>query len=181
MSKIKTILSIIFYSIYIWGCVSLAYPILLWWSWECVLYLIIIIKPEVWIINHCSMSWAIFAIILLLKYKLLWTSKILRDIDGKHISNRLILLKWFLNVKILTIKNVWIPFSDVTVASWCQVGCLFGELFRVTTKKTEKCNTGALCRSPSMTYHDFIINYNDMILVASFMSESRFPIYITLS
>ena len=37
----------------IWGCVSSAYPILLWWSWECVLDLIIIIKPEVWIINHC--------------------------------------------------------------------------------------------------------------------------------
>ena len=32
---------------------SSAYPILLWWSWECVLYLIIIIKSEVWIINHC--------------------------------------------------------------------------------------------------------------------------------
>ena len=32
---------------------SSAYPILLWWSWECVLYLIIIIKPEVYIINHC--------------------------------------------------------------------------------------------------------------------------------
>ena len=32
---------------------SSAYPILLWWSWECVLYLIIIIKPAVWIINHC--------------------------------------------------------------------------------------------------------------------------------
>ena len=32
---------------------SSAYPILLWWSRECVLYLIIIIKPEVWIINHC--------------------------------------------------------------------------------------------------------------------------------
>ena len=52
MSKIKTILSIIFI-FNIWGCVSSAYPILLWWSWECVLYLIIIIKPEVWIINHC--------------------------------------------------------------------------------------------------------------------------------
>ena len=52
MSKIKTILSIIFIFT-IWGCVSLAYPILLWWSRECVLYLIIIIKPEVWIINHC--------------------------------------------------------------------------------------------------------------------------------
>ena len=37
----------------IWGCVSSAYPILLWWSRECVLYLIIIIKPGVWIINHC--------------------------------------------------------------------------------------------------------------------------------
>ena len=50
--KIKTILSIIFIFT-IWGCVSSAYPILLWWSRECVLYLIIIIKPEVWIINHC--------------------------------------------------------------------------------------------------------------------------------
>ena len=36
-----------------WGCVSSAYTFLLWWSWECVLYLIIIIKPEAWIINHC--------------------------------------------------------------------------------------------------------------------------------
>ena len=35
------------------GCVSSACPILLWWSWECVLYLIIIIKSEVWISNHC--------------------------------------------------------------------------------------------------------------------------------
>ena len=51
VSKIKTILSIIFIFT-IWGCVSSAYPILLWWSRECVLYLIII-KPEVWIINHC--------------------------------------------------------------------------------------------------------------------------------
>ena len=31
---------------------SSAYPFFLWWSWECVLCLIIIIKPEVWIINH---------------------------------------------------------------------------------------------------------------------------------
>ena len=52
VSKIKTILSIIFIFT-IWGCVSSAYPILLLWSRECVLYLIIIIKPEVWIINHC--------------------------------------------------------------------------------------------------------------------------------
>ena len=37
----------------IWGCVSSAYPIFLWWLWECVLYLIIIIKSEVWIIIHC--------------------------------------------------------------------------------------------------------------------------------
>ena len=44
---------IIFIIFTIWGCVSSAYPILLWWSRECVLYLIIIIKPEVWIINHC--------------------------------------------------------------------------------------------------------------------------------
>ena len=29
-----------------------AYPITLRWSWECVLYLIINIKSEVWIINH---------------------------------------------------------------------------------------------------------------------------------
>ena len=52
VSKIKTILSIIFIFT-IWGCVSSAYPIILWWSRECVLYLIIIIKPEVWTINHC--------------------------------------------------------------------------------------------------------------------------------
>ena len=52
VSKIKTILSIIFIFT-IWGCVSSAYTIILWWSRECVLYLIIIIKPEVWIINHC--------------------------------------------------------------------------------------------------------------------------------
>ena len=39
------------YSLY--GAVRSAYPIILWWSRECVLYLIIIIKPEVWIINHC--------------------------------------------------------------------------------------------------------------------------------
>ena len=32
---------------------SSAYPILLWWAWECVLYLIIIIEPEVWTINLC--------------------------------------------------------------------------------------------------------------------------------
>ena len=31
---------------------SSGWPILLWWSWECVLYLIII-KWQVWIINHC--------------------------------------------------------------------------------------------------------------------------------
>ena len=31
---------------------SSAYPILLWWSWEYVLYLIIIIRSEIWIINH---------------------------------------------------------------------------------------------------------------------------------
>ena len=37
----------------LWRCVSSVYPVLLWWSWECVLYLIIIIKPEVWIINYC--------------------------------------------------------------------------------------------------------------------------------
>ena len=33
--------------------VSSACLILLWWSWECVLYLIVIIKSEVWIIGHC--------------------------------------------------------------------------------------------------------------------------------
>ena len=37
----------------IWGCVSSAYPIRLSWLWECVLYFIVMIKPEVWIINHC--------------------------------------------------------------------------------------------------------------------------------
>ena len=38
---------------YIWGCGFSAYPICLSWLWECVLYLIIIIKSEVWIVNHC--------------------------------------------------------------------------------------------------------------------------------
>ena len=52
MSSYQYSISIIFIFT-IWGCVSSAYPILLWWSRECVLYLIIIIKPEVWIINHC--------------------------------------------------------------------------------------------------------------------------------
>ena len=33
--------------------VSSAYPILLWWSRECVFYFIIIIKSEEWTINHC--------------------------------------------------------------------------------------------------------------------------------
>ena len=42
-----------FFIFTIWGCVSSACPILLWWSREYVLYLIIIIKPEIWIINHC--------------------------------------------------------------------------------------------------------------------------------
>ena len=51
VSKIETILSIIFHSVY--RAVSSAYPILLWWSWECVLNLIIIIKSEVRTINHC--------------------------------------------------------------------------------------------------------------------------------
>ena len=37
----------------IWGCVSSAYLILLWWLQECVLYFVTIIKSEVWIINHC--------------------------------------------------------------------------------------------------------------------------------
>ena len=74
MSKIKTSLSIIFHSIYIWGCVSSAYPILLSWSWECVLYLITIIKLEIWIINHClglgheAMLWAFWLTMFLLKF-----------------------------------------------------------------------------------------------------------------
>ena len=33
--------------------VSSAYPILLWWSRECVFYFVIIIKSEEWTINHC--------------------------------------------------------------------------------------------------------------------------------
>ena len=37
----------------VWGCVSSAYPIRLSWLWKCVLHVIIIIKSEVWIINHC--------------------------------------------------------------------------------------------------------------------------------
>ena len=43
----------LFFIQYMGGGGSSAHPILLWWSWECVLYLIIIIKSEVWIINHC--------------------------------------------------------------------------------------------------------------------------------
>ena len=55
----------------LWGCVSSAYPILLWWLWEYVLYLIIIIKSEVWIINqylglgHETMVWAVCLIMFL--------------------------------------------------------------------------------------------------------------------
>ena len=45
--------SLNYLSFNIWGCVSSAYPIHLSWLWECVLYRIIIIKSEVWIINHC--------------------------------------------------------------------------------------------------------------------------------
>ena len=51
VSKVETILAIILHSIY--GAVSSAYPIRLSWLWECVLYLIIIIKSEVRIVNHC--------------------------------------------------------------------------------------------------------------------------------
>ena len=76
MSKIKTILSIIFIFT-IWGCVSSAYQIL-WWSRECVLYLIIIIKPEVWIINHClglgheTMVCAVCLTMFLLRTEISW-------------------------------------------------------------------------------------------------------------
>ena len=37
----------------IWACVPWVYPILAWWSSECVLDFIIIIKSELWIINRC--------------------------------------------------------------------------------------------------------------------------------
>ena len=50
--KIKSIRSVISYVFNISGCVSSVYPILIWWLWECVLYLFIIIKSDVWIINH---------------------------------------------------------------------------------------------------------------------------------
>ena len=49
LSKSKSISQLSFIQ-YIW--VSSAYPILLWWAWGCVFYLIIIIKLEGWIINH---------------------------------------------------------------------------------------------------------------------------------
>ena len=49
VSKIETILAIIFLSIYGAVCLQLT----LSWLWKCVLYLIIIIKSEVWIVNHC--------------------------------------------------------------------------------------------------------------------------------
>ena len=42
-----------FLSFNIWGCVLSAYPIIPWWSWECVFCRIVIIKSDVWIINHC--------------------------------------------------------------------------------------------------------------------------------
>ena len=76
----------------IWGCVSSAYPIFLWWSWECVLNLIIIIKSEVWTINHrlglghetmvCAVCLTMFlAFIILTKYsfscRLTWVCEIL--------------------------------------------------------------------------------------------------------
>ena len=52
VSKIKSILSMVFYSIY--RAVRLHFfPIFLWWSWRSVLYLVIVIKSEVWIINYC--------------------------------------------------------------------------------------------------------------------------------
>ena len=52
MFNINSLLSSIF-NFHIWGSVSSAYPIPLWWSWECLLYLNTIIKSEAWIINHC--------------------------------------------------------------------------------------------------------------------------------
>ena len=51
VSKIETILAIIFHSIY--GAVCLQLTQFVSWLWEYVLYLIIIIKSEVWIVNHC--------------------------------------------------------------------------------------------------------------------------------
>ena len=53
ITALNLLLSLNYLLFNIWGCVSSAYSILLWWSWECVLYLIIILKSEVWIINHC--------------------------------------------------------------------------------------------------------------------------------
>ena len=51
VSRIKSRLSLIFCSIHGAACFQLTIP--LWWSWEYVLYLIIITKSGVWIINQC--------------------------------------------------------------------------------------------------------------------------------
>ena len=48
--RLRHSLNYILYNI--WSFVLSTCPILLWWSWECVLYLIIIIKSEAWSVNH---------------------------------------------------------------------------------------------------------------------------------
>ena len=51
VSKIKSVLSIIFYAIY--EAKYSAYPFLLWWLWDYVYFILLIIKSEVWLICHC--------------------------------------------------------------------------------------------------------------------------------
>ena len=53
-SKIRYVLSVIHYTINIWGCVFSVYPFPWWWFREYMLCLIIIIKSKVWTIIHCS-------------------------------------------------------------------------------------------------------------------------------
>ena len=98
VSKIKTILSIIFYSIY--RAVSSAYPILLWWSWECVLCLIIIIKPEVWIINHCQGLGHETKVCTVCLTMFLWICDMTTLLRGTFHVLYPLLLTWFSEIKV---------------------------------------------------------------------------------
>ena len=52
VSKIMSVLSVIFHTIYGAVCIELTL-FSLWWLWECVLYPVIIIKSGVWSTCHC--------------------------------------------------------------------------------------------------------------------------------
>ena len=82
----------------------------LWWSWECVLDLIIIIKPEVRIVNHC-----------------LWL--------GYETMVCAVCLTMFLQLCHITVKV-----TEGTKASiaYCTSKCLFHSLFMLTTSNFMK-------------------------------------------